>query len=97
VVVKLEYFLNLADSAEFASLLAPLEVRWGKGIRTSKVPKQQQALPPGNQIHTIRPLTIITTYTHRLQNSGYTPRQQSTTDSLIDSSLPWNMATTTLA
>jgi len=26
VVVKLEYFLNLADSVEFASLLAPLEV-----------------------------------------------------------------------
>ena len=52
--------------------------------RTSKVPKQRQALPPGNQLrHSIWPLIIITTYTHRLQNSGYTPRHQSTTDSQV--------------
>ena len=45
VVVKLEYFLNLADSTEFASLLAPLEevdtLEGARVLEQVKVPKQR--------------------------------------------------------
>jgi len=94
VVVKVEYFLILTDSTEFASQLAPLEeVDTLDGARVS----EQVGKPPRDQRHAIRPLTIITTYTHRLQNSRYTPRYQSTMNSFINSSMPGNTATTTPA
>ena len=47
MVGKLEYFLNLADSAEFASLLAPLEeVDTLDGARVSEQVKSQSSGKP---------------------------------------------------
>jgi len=47
VVVKVEYFLNLADFAEFASLLAPLEkVDTLDGVRVSEQVKSQSSGKP---------------------------------------------------
>jgi len=55
VVVKLEYFLTLADSVEFVSLLAPLEeLDTLKGARVSEQVKSQSSGKPCSCLQEIK-------------------------------------------
>jgi len=97
VVVKVEYFLILADSTEFARLLAPLEeVDALDGATVSEQVKSQSS---GKFCLQESKICHPASYHHHDMHpqASKQQRHQSTMNSFIDSSVLWNMAATTPA